>query len=212
MFLFEDAKGPKGDGATLRRREFRLTGLVPLLLLAVVAGGRAAEFPRQSPDLSIALVTGDSVPLSSFRGKTSVLAFMAAGCPHCRSTAQTLEKVYQRLHSKGLEIVGATISGNAQVADFVSELELTFTVGSVEPSAMFGYLQPKASEPFALPQVALIDAQGAICGIYSGESPALAEPELLRELSRIMAAGSCIPPSNRKDPPKAASATQGAHR
>lgn len=58
-----------------------------------------------APDFSLPVVaanglTGQTVSLSSFRGKVVVLEFMEPWCPHCQNIAPKLENLYRQYGSR----------------------------------------------------------------------------------------------------------------
>jgi thiol-disulfide isomerase/thioredoxin len=61
----------------------------------------AGEF---APEIALPSVDGDTIKLSSTRGKVVLLDFWAAWCPPCRKESPFLNKAYDMFHSKGFEI------------------------------------------------------------------------------------------------------------
>lgn len=68
----------------------------------------------RDPRLEIALptVTGDTLRLSSLKGKVILLDFWASWCGPCRSSNKQLVKLYARYKNKGFEILGISLDEN----------------------------------------------------------------------------------------------------
>lgn len=63
----------------------------------------------QAPDFKATDINQQTVTLSQFRGKSVVLLdFWASWCAPCRESIPHLKKVYQKYHSKGLNIIAVS--------------------------------------------------------------------------------------------------------
>ena len=94
----------------MSRRTLRLLCAASLLGSCLVAGRAAAAGPRAGePAKSFELVdaTGTKVRLVDLRGKVVLLDFWASWCEPCLKELPELEKLHQRLASKGVVAVGA---------------------------------------------------------------------------------------------------------
>jgi thiol-disulfide isomerase/thioredoxin len=83
--------------------------LVSLLVLAPIvgraeikAGDRAIDFEKRTP-------SGETVKLSSLRGKVVLLDFWASWCEPCKKELPVLARMAPRLRSRGVEIVTVNI-------------------------------------------------------------------------------------------------------
>ena len=56
--------------------------------------------------------TGDRINLESFRGKVTIIDFWASWCRPCRIENPNLVRLYNRMHDKGLEILGVSLDRN----------------------------------------------------------------------------------------------------
>jgi peroxiredoxin len=77
----------------------------------LVATGVAAQ-PRQGQparEISLPSVSGDTLRLSSLRGKVVLLDFWASWCGPCRTSNRSLVKLYSKYHDKGFEIFGVSL-------------------------------------------------------------------------------------------------------
>jgi len=80
-------------------------------------------------DFELQDLTGSTRRLSDFRGKVVLLNFWATWCGPCRFEMPSMEKLYQRLNAKGLEIVAVNLQEDrSSVEQFVDEYGLSFPV------------------------------------------------------------------------------------
>ncbi len=59
------------------------------------------------------LINGKKFSTAQWHGSVVVVDFWATWCPWCRAEMPGIEKLYQRYHSQGLEIVGVPLSDTA---------------------------------------------------------------------------------------------------
>jgi peroxiredoxin len=68
--------------------------------------------PRQgqlAEEIALPSVTGDTIKLSSLKGKVVLLDFWASWCGPCRASNKDLVKLYSKYKSKGFEILGVSL-------------------------------------------------------------------------------------------------------
>lgn len=82
---------------------------------SIPAGGEVA------PDIALPSVNGDTIKLSSTRGKIVLLDFWAAWCPPCRKESPFLNKAYDLYHSKGFEIFQVSLDRTRE--DWIKGIE-----------------------------------------------------------------------------------------
>lgn len=84
-----------------------------LLFFAVSLFFSAADAqPRQgqpAADIALPSVNGDTIELSSLKGKVVLLDFWASWCGPCRASNKELVKLYSKFKSKGFEIMGVSL-------------------------------------------------------------------------------------------------------
>ena len=108
-----------------------IVSLLAGLLLATEAFTAAPQVPRKAAEFVIQMPDNKQLLLSSYRGKTVVLAFMFTTCPHCQKMAGVLAQVQKEYADKGVQILGVTFDQNAasQVQRFVQIFGVNFPCG-----------------------------------------------------------------------------------
>jgi thiol-disulfide isomerase/thioredoxin len=103
--------------AELSYEEIREVGLQPI------------QAGTESIDFELETLAGGTRSLNSFKGKVVFLNFWATWCGPCRQEMPSMERLYQRLKGKGLEIVAVNLhEDKATVQKFIDEYKLTFPV------------------------------------------------------------------------------------
>jgi peroxiredoxin len=97
----------------------RLGSEAPEFRLPILEGARPAPH------------TAGSRALSELRGRVVFINFWATWCPPCRDEAPSLEKLYRRFRSEGLEVLAVSIDEAGaveEVSEFREEFGLTFPI------------------------------------------------------------------------------------
>ena len=68
-------------------------------------------------DFSLPNINGDSIRLSSMKGKVFLLDFWASWCVPCRFSNKELVKLYSKYKDKGFEILGVSLDDNNVTLD-----------------------------------------------------------------------------------------------
>jgi peroxiredoxin len=135
-----------------------------LALTALATSLFAAQLPRKAPKFVIQTTDGEPQLLSSYLGKTIVLAFMSNTCVHCRYTAQILTQVQREDAAKGVQVLGVTFEPGAafRVQQFTKALGLNFPCGYSNWALVTEFLQLPANAPYYAPMLVFIDKRGYI--------------------------------------------------
>jgi thiol-disulfide isomerase/thioredoxin len=85
------------------------------------AGTESASAGAVAPEIALPSVKGDTIKLSSTRGKIVLLDFWAAWCPPCRKESPYLVAAYDKYNSKGFEIFQVSLDKTRQ--DWIKGIE-----------------------------------------------------------------------------------------
>lgn len=75
---------------------------------------------QQAPDITLQLIDGKKLKLSSLKGRPVLITFWATSCPGCIKEMPHLIELYNELHSQGLEIIGIAMPYDRP--DYVMEM------------------------------------------------------------------------------------------
>jgi peroxiredoxin len=165
-----------------------LAGVVLLILTAAVS---AATMPRQSPEFTLSPPGGDTLLLSSFKGKVVVIEFLFIRSEHCLRVAQMLNSLQRELSPRGFQPVGVVFDppngagdGGRSITAMVSYLKLSYPVAYASKDDVDSYLDRARNEILNIPQVVVIDRKGMIRAVSGGRGadPRLEDEGALRTL------------------------------
>ena len=89
--------------------------VVCLVVFALSAKGQMQMQPNITDtrlDFALPSLKGDSIRLSSMKGKVFLLDFWASWCVPCRFSNKELVKLYSKYRDKGFEILGVSLDDN----------------------------------------------------------------------------------------------------
>jgi cytochrome c biogenesis protein CcmG/thiol:disulfide interchange protein DsbE len=111
-----------------------------------------------APDLVVPKLDGQTFDLASQRGKVVVVDFWATWCPSCQEEMKTLDAVYRKNHSRGLELV-ALSTDRARERKHVAEMMKDFSY----PAAILSDAKTnRFGPPESLPELYVIDRKGIV--------------------------------------------------
>jgi peroxiredoxin len=137
---------------------------VALLAFSAVGVLSAGAVPRKAPEFVIQMPDGSQKLLSSYRGKTVVLALMFTTCTHCQKTAPQLAHLQDEYGQKGVQFLGAAFDGDAknQVATFVKLFGVNFPCGFSSDANVLTFLGLPPKSPVFVPMLVFIDKNGTV--------------------------------------------------
>lgn len=133
------------------------------------ASGGAGEVGRPAPELVVERLNGESLSLSSLRGKVVLLDVWASWCPPCLKELPMLDAMAKRLKSRGVEIVAVSVDQKrANVIKFLdSQPRWSLTIAHDPRQQIADTLQPEK-----MPTSYAIDRAGVIRYVNGGFEPA----------------------------------------
>ena len=119
------------------------------------------EVGNLAPDFELKNVEGNSIKLSSLKGKKVILNFWASWCPPCRQEMPDMAKFYVDQKDKGIEILAVDLTNTEKsregVTNFMRANSITFPV-VLDENGKVSQLYNVASIPASF----IIDSQGVI--------------------------------------------------
>jgi peroxiredoxin len=150
-------------------------------LFALAIGGltaRALHEPRPAGTEALSRLWATSLPdshgreqaLSQWQGEVLVLNFWATWCPPCREEIPDFMALHAQYQSRKVAFVGIAIDSARSVADFSSEMKITYPIliGEGEAHAL---AQALGNASGALPYTVVIDRAGRIVLSHLGRLP-----------------------------------------
>ena len=120
---------------------------------------------QMAPDFTLADASGQSVQLSSFRGKVVLLNFWATWCNPCRAEIPWFVEFQRTYRDRGLTVLGVSLDedGWKSVRPYIARNEINYRVmvGSDDLARLYGGLD-------ALPTTLIIDKSGRIAATHVG--------------------------------------------
>jgi cytochrome c biogenesis protein CcmG, thiol:disulfide interchange protein DsbE len=139
-----------------------------LSALCLVAGAaalaRALEPGDRAPELSGASLDGQAISLATLRGKVVLIDFWASWCAPCKEEMPFIERLYRRLRSQGLIVVGVSVDAERENArDFIAQLKVSFPIVHDAKHAIADRFKPPR-----MPTSYVLDREGKIRHVHEG--------------------------------------------
>ena len=168
----------------------RMRDIASLAILLALGFPAVAAPPvlRDSPEFTIVDPSGNTTPLSSFKGQVVVIEFLLIQCPSCLRVAQMINKLHGEMAGRGFRSIGIAFDDGISepaMRSFVQLLKINYPVGYTTSDQVDRYLGRAPIVRIQVPQVVVIDRAGAIRAQSrpSGETN-LTDESYLRNLIR----------------------------
>jgi peroxiredoxin len=149
---------------------------------AAASAGAAALTLGSAPDFTLHSVTGSNLRLQEQRGQVVMLNFWASWCGPCRQEMPRLDRLYEKYHASGFQLLGVNVDDDVHNATGVSsKLGLHFPVLlDTEKNVSRLY------DLNTMPSTVLIDRDGRVRYIHRGYKEGYEQTyeEQIRELLR----------------------------
>lgn len=116
----------------------------------------------KAPDFELKTLTGETVKLSSLKGKKVMLNFWATWCPPCKAEMPEMEQFYKE-KGKDIVILAVNIDPQLDVQKFIDENKITFTIPLDAEDKVNG-----AYQVLSIPTTYFIDSNGIIRNKFTG--------------------------------------------
>ena len=180
---------------TDRRWGLILLWILPGLALALVfaygfltrepadSGDTAPRVGKPLADFTLPDLQGRSVQLAALRGKVVFVNVWATWCPPCVEEMPTIQRLYERLHGQGLEILAVSLDalGAQVVASFMRTRQLSF------PTLLdTTNLVQRLYRTTGVPESFIVDKRGILVEKVVGPRD-WTHPQLLAQFERLLA-------------------------
>jgi cytochrome c biogenesis protein CcmG/thiol:disulfide interchange protein DsbE len=155
-------------------RRILLLSLFAACLFAAAPARADMDAGQPAPALLGPTLDGKTFDLSAIKGKVTVVYFWATYAAACRYELPTIEAIWRKYHSAGMELIA--VAGDLPRA----KAEVKQVMGYFSfPAAMLGALtKNEFGNPTTLPIAYVIDKQGVIQAVFTPQTMPLTESAL----------------------------------
>lgn len=169
-------------------RFYRLCSVCCLLALLFAtppaSRGTAGEAASQLPfaddpsgsrsgvaDYELQTLKGETLRLSSLRGRVVLLDFFLGQCPHCRTHAPFIAGLAKRYRERGLTVVGLCTNNpfteRETVEEYVKLSGFDAPVAFVPLEVMMSYLKQRPDGSYGVPEAVLFGTDGRLVARFT---------------------------------------------
>jgi peroxiredoxin len=140
-------------------------------------------------DFTLPDLAGRPVHLAALRGKVVFINVWATWCPPCIEEMPTIQRLYERLHDRGVAVLAISIDalGAQVVAPFMEQYGLTFPA-LLDPTERIVHLYHTGG----VPESFVVDKQGRLVDKVVGPRD-WAHPQVIAMFERLLAAPDAVP-------------------
>lgn len=151
----------------MKIKDILITFFAILIVSSIAYLWIAPSGAQQAPDITLQIIDGKKLELSSLKGKPVLITFWATSCPGCIKEMPHLIELYNELHTKGLEIIGIAMPYDRPdyVMEMVKRKKLPYLIAyDLKGEAVHAFGKVSLT-----PTSFLLDAQGKIIKKKIGE-------------------------------------------
>ena len=168
------------ESKNLQTRRTMLMGATTVVGLGAAAlgiwfGNRRLQSPIAQDELQSILsqtklttLEGQNTLLQSWFKERTMINFWATWCPPCVAEMPLINRIYQELASKNIQVIGVAVDKVEPVAQFVQEKRIQFPV-LLAWAAGVGLSKHFGNKIGALPYSVLLDKAGRVVAKKTGE-------------------------------------------
>lgn len=138
-----------------------------MVAVTATAGGlQALDSKPQAPDFELQSLTGETVRLSTLKGKVVLVNFWASWCAPCRAEMPSMERLWKKMDRENFNLLAINAGQEkSDIAKFFFSLRkpITFPVLLDEQSSASQYWPIKA-----LPVTFILDREGRVAYVSHG--------------------------------------------
>jgi peroxiredoxin len=129
---------------------------------ATTANNEGLKIGAKAPDFEMKTLSGETVKLSSLKGKKVMLNFWATWCPPCKAEMPEMEQFYKEA-GKDVVILAVNIDPQLDVKGFVDKNGITFPILLDEDDHV-----NETYQVLSIPTTYFINSNGLIQNKYTG--------------------------------------------
>jgi peroxiredoxin len=165
----------------------------------------AASSGAKAPDFDLKTLSGESIRLSSLRGKVVLIDFWSTICDPCLKEMPELVRLYEERKDKGFVVLAIATDGPetvANVSTVAKERNMVFPVLLDTETTVLDRYNPEGRLPFT----EVIDREGNVVLKRSGYQPGDVESQksLVAAIDRALGSTEAQPPAPAPAAPPAA--------
>jgi peroxiredoxin len=126
------------------------------------ANNDGLKIGAKAPDFELKTLSGETVKLSSLKGKKVMLNFWATWCPPCKAEMPDMEKFYKEA-GKDVVILAVNIDPQLDVKGFVNQYGITFPILLDQKDEV-----NESYQILSIPTTYFINSNGVIQNKYTG--------------------------------------------
>lgn len=155
--------------------------MIALALTLQASAALAVDVGQPAPQLTVQEFDGKTFDLAAQHGKVVIVNFWATWCPPCRAEMPALKAVYDRYHSKGLELIGLSLDRSHDKDDAVKMArEYGFPAAMLTDATTNGF-----GTPGSLPLTIIVGPGGVVRSVHTPDQPELTEASLAATITPL---------------------------